>query len=309
MLADQTFHSADVDLSPFGSLTQRQAALPSAAQRFAPLLFVSNTLGWASGVSSTETAMARAEYRVSRCSRRLSGTAQLKRTAAFSRRGGSTLRPTWQARQLPSGGFAVDFQSPCELADRLSFVSAPELGRGSRTVERRSAFLRMLRQDQARDLEQIRSACEADIERGVVLMNAGYGAETTLRKGVTAFELSYVAGILPNTSVWPPGIRSLSPKKWPGNGRPTKFDAARRQAQACSVKELTLGLPKETWRNVKWHESSADFLTSRFARLRGRPSHRDCWLSERHAEERPLIEWPDDESEPTKMLWAGRPPA
>jgi SRSO17 transposase len=72
-------------------------------------------------------------------------------------------------------------------------------------------------------LEQIRSACEADIERGVVLMNAGYGAETTLRKEVTALELSYVAGILPNTSVWPPGIRSLSPKKWSGNGRPTKL--------------------------------------------------------------------------------------
>jgi hypothetical protein len=51
MLADQAFDSACVDLSRFGSLTQREAALPSAAQRFAPLLFVSTTLAWAAGVS------------------------------------------------------------------------------------------------------------------------------------------------------------------------------------------------------------------------------------------------------------------
>lgn len=144
-------------------------------------------------------------------------------------------------------------------------------------------------------LEQIRSACEADIERGVVLMNAGYGADTTLRKEVTALELSYVAGILPNTSVWPPGMGSLPPKKWSGNGRPTKLmrrDDKRKPAR-------TLGLPKQAWRNVKWREGSADFLTSRFARPRVRPGHRDYWLSERHAEERLLIERPDDESEPT----------
>ncbi len=51
MLADQAFDSACVDWSPVGSLTQREAALPSAAQRFAPLLFVSNTLASASGVN------------------------------------------------------------------------------------------------------------------------------------------------------------------------------------------------------------------------------------------------------------------
>src|SRR5947199_2300706 len=61
-----------------------------------------------------------------------------------------------------------------------------------------------------------------------------------------------------------------------------------------------LSVYRTSWRNVKWREGSADFLTSRFARLRGRPSHRDYWLSERHAEEWLLIEWPDDESEPTK---------
>lgn len=53
---------------------------------------------------------------------------------------------------------------------------------------------------------QIRSACAAGIPRGVDLMDAGYGADTKLREEVTALRFSYVAGILPNTSVWPPGL-------------------------------------------------------------------------------------------------------
>lgn len=64
-------------------------------------------------------------------------------------------------------------------------------------------------------LKQIRSACEADIERGAVLTDAGYGEDTTLRKEVTALELRYVAGTLPNTSVRLPGT-GPQPKKWSG---------------------------------------------------------------------------------------------
>lgn len=40
-------------------------------------------------------------------------------------------------------------------------------------------------------------------------------------------------------------------------------------------------------------ESSGDFLTPRFARLR--PPHRDCWVSEPYAEEWLFIEWLDEE--------------
>jgi SRSO17 transposase len=34
-------------------------------------------------------------------------------------------------------------------------------------------------------LEQLRWACEAGLARGVVLMDAGYGAETDLRTNIT----------------------------------------------------------------------------------------------------------------------------
>src|SRR5271169_7256172 len=58
-------------------------------------------------------------------------------------------------------------------------------------------------------LEQLRWACEAGLPRGVALLDAGYGASTDLRTSITALDLMYVAGILPNTSVWPMGEEPL----------------------------------------------------------------------------------------------------
>jgi len=63
-------------------------------------------------------------------------------------------------------------------------------------------------------LEQLRWACAAGIPRGVALMDAGYGADTDLRATITTLGLSYVAGIMPNTSVWAPGKAPLPAKNW-----------------------------------------------------------------------------------------------
>src|SRR5450830_232136 len=75
-------------------------------------------------------------------------------------------------------------------------------------------------------LDQLRWACEAGLARGVVLMDAGYGAETDLRTNITTLGLSYVAGTRPNTTVWPSGTVPLPPKRWSGCGRPPKRCAA-----------------------------------------------------------------------------------
>jgi SRSO17 transposase len=58
----------------------------------------------------------------------------------------------------------------------------------------------------------VRWACEADLRRGVVLMDAGYGASTDLRTDITGLGLTYIAGILPNTTVWEKGEEPLRPK-------------------------------------------------------------------------------------------------
>ena len=70
-------------------------------------------------------------------------------------------------------------------------------------------------------LDQIRAACEADLPRGVVLMDAGYGSDTRLREEIGALGLAYVAGIQPQTSVWAPGT-PLPAKGWSGQGRPRR---------------------------------------------------------------------------------------
>jgi len=61
-------------------------------------------------------------------------------------------------------------------------------------------------------IEQIKAARTAGLPQGVVLMDAGYGNDTGLRTDITALGLCYVAGIGPNTSVWPPGEAPVPPQ-------------------------------------------------------------------------------------------------
>jgi SRSO17 transposase len=149
-------------------------------------------------------------------------------------------------------------------------------------------------------LEQIRRACEAGLARGVVLMDAGYGSDTSLRTNVGALGLAYVAGIMPQTSVWMPGTAPLPPKKWSGQGRPPKLIRRDAKHRPISVKHLAFGLPKHAWRTIRWREGSADWLSSRFARVRVRVAHRDYQLTASRPEEWLLIEWPAGEDKPTK---------
>ena len=149
-------------------------------------------------------------------------------------------------------------------------------------------------------LEQLRGACAAGLPRGVVLMDAGYGADTNLRATITTLGLSYVAGIMPQTSVWAPGNGPLAPKKWSGQGRPPKLIRRDAKHRPISVKALARGLPKHAWRMIEWREGTAERLSSRFARVRVRVAHRDYWLAEPRSQEWLLIEWPQGEDEPRK---------
>jgi SRSO17 transposase len=149
-------------------------------------------------------------------------------------------------------------------------------------------------------LEQIRAACAAGLPRGAMLMDAGYGCNTSMRESLSALGLIYVAGILPNTSVWMAGSEPLPAKPWSGRGQPPKLIRRDDTHQPVSVKKLARGLPKQTWCNITWREGTAEGLSSRFARVRVRVAHRDYKLTASRPEEWLLIEWPDGEKEPTK---------
>ncbi len=156
-------------------------------------------------------------------------------------------------------------------------------------------------------LDQIKAALAEAVRAGIVLMDAGYGADTELRDGITAEGLTYAAGILPNTSVWPPGMAPLPPKEWSGRGRRATRLQRSAEHQPVSLKALALGLPQAEWQTISWREGTNDTLASRFARLRVRPAHRDYHRVEPRPEEWLLIEWPEGEAEPTKYWFSTLP--
>lgn len=131
-------------------------------------------------------------------------------------------------------------------------------------------------------------------------MDVDYGRDSRLRTGLTALGLTYVAGIQPNTLVWPSGT---GPKP---RGKPLNNTGRRDQPDLVSAKEVALGLSQQAWRTIRWREGSADWLSSRFARVRVRVGHNQA-IPEAISEEWLLIEWPEDEAKPTKYWLATLP--
>jgi SRSO17 transposase len=138
-------------------------------------------------------------------------------------------------------------------------------------------------------LEQIRWACEVRLPGDMVLLDAGYGHDSKLRRGITELGKRYVAGIQPQTLVWAPRTR---PGRAPREGR-------RDAANAVSVKEVALRLRAKAWRTIAWREGSNEWLSSRFARVRVSVAS-GHERAAKPAKEWLLIEWPEGEDEPTK---------
>lgn len=150
-------------------------------------------------------------------------------------------------------------------------------------------------------LDQIKWACETGLPRGVVLIDAGYGAEAKFRTGISNLNLRYVAGIKSTTNVWAPGTSALPPPAYSGRGRrpvrPLRDDANK----PVGVEQLALGLPKSSWRRINWRQGSNAQLSGRFARVRVRPAHDRDAATRTIPQEWLLIEWPDEEKAPTKF--------
>jgi SRSO17 transposase len=116
-------------------------------------------------------------------------------------------------------------------------------------------------------LEQIGVGVHGRPSSRVALMDVAYGNDSRLRTGMTGLGLTYVAGILPNTLMWPSGA---GPKR---RGKPLNNTGRRDEPDLISAKEAALALPKRAWRAIGWREGSADWLSSRFARVRAGVGH------------------------------------
>jgi SRSO17 transposase len=152
-------------------------------------------------------------------------------------------------------------------------------------------------------LALIQRAHAAGFPPGVLLMDLDYGRDSRLRTSVSALGLSYVAGIQPNVLMWAPGTGPKRPdKSLNNNGR-------RNEPDLISAKEVARALPEHAWRTIRWREGSADWLSSRFARVRVRVGYNGA-IPGQVAEEWLLIEWPEGETKLSKYkYWLSTLPA
>lgn len=157
-------------------------------------------------------------------------------------------------------------------------------------------------------LDQIKAAQAQGVAPGVILADAGYGADGGFRAGLSALGLAYVVGVQPTLSVWRPGEEPLRPKPWSGKGRPPSLLRRSPDNKPISAKALAEQLPAEAWHTITWREGTNVDLVSRFAAVRLRPASRDNNRSEPRAEEWLMIEWPEVAAEPTKYWLSTMPP-
>ena len=152
---------------------------------------------------------------------------------------------------------------------------------------------------------QIRAAVAAQVPRGVVLGDAAYGDDGALRDELSAQALIYALGIRPLTTVWW-GAHQPAPAPPPAaTGRPrvrVVRDAAHRP---IGVRALAQALPARAYRTVAWRQGTAEPLSGRLARVRVVTAHDD----RARAPEWLVIEWPRDDTEPTRYWLSTLPEA
>jgi SRSO17 transposase len=154
---------------------------------------------------------------------------------------------------------------------------------------------------------QIRQARVEGVSPAPVLADAAYGDDSHFREAITVLGLAYVVGVREPTTVWRPGEAPLPAKQRRKTGRPPTLLRRDKEHQPVSVKQVALSLLAKEWRTISWREGTKQKLRSRFAVQRVRPAHRDYWRSELRAEEWLLIEWPTEESAPTKYWFSTLP--
>jgi SRSO17 transposase len=153
-------------------------------------------------------------------------------------------------------------------------------------------------------LEQIEAALASGIPRGVVLADAGYGADMKFQARLAELGLEFIVGVQPRAEILINGKRPLPPKAWSGQGRPPSNLRRDADHQPIEAKTWAMQLPPEAWQDIIWREGTNGELASRFTHARIRPAHRDYWRNEPWPELTVLAEWPDGEAEPTKIWFA-----
>jgi SRSO17 transposase len=157
-------------------------------------------------------------------------------------------------------------------------------------------------------IDQIAGLLREGVPAAPVLADAGYGATTDFRDGLTGLGVPYIIAVTKETTVWAPGTEPLPPRSYRGHGRPPTLIRRVKGQRPVSIGLLAHRLPTSSWKTITWRQGSRGNMRSRFAFLRVRPAHRDELRHSPRDLEWLVIEWPRGETEPTKV-WLSTMPA
>jgi SRSO17 transposase len=149
-------------------------------------------------------------------------------------------------------------------------------------------------------LQQIEALLADGAPRHCVLADAGYGVDTAFRQRLGELGLPYMVGFTSAVVVWPPGVEPLPAKPYSGKGRPPVMPRRTARRQPINVKALAKAVPSNMFQTISWREGTNETLSSRFAALRVRRAGGNSGRARLQPQEWLLIEWPADQSEPTK---------
>lgn len=155
-------------------------------------------------------------------------------------------------------------------------------------------------------LEMIDRAMAWGIPPGVVMADAAYGECTGFRQSLEERKLQYIMNICKMVRGW---TEQVNPHRAKGSkGRLLRRYDYSEAPETRSVEQIAKSLPSSAWKMIQWRNGSKGSLKSRFAATRFQPSHGhgegkapipEGWL---------LIEWPSEETSPTKYWLSNLPP-
>jgi SRSO17 transposase len=156
-------------------------------------------------------------------------------------------------------------------------------------------------------LEQLRTLLAQGAPPHCVLADAGYGVDNAFRQALSDMGLAYAVGITSAVVVWPPGVQPLPPEPYSGMGRPPVVPRRTAALQPVSVKTLAMSLPCQAFQTVTWRKGTNAWLSGRFAAVRVCHAGGNVGKARLRPEQWLLIEWPDNDNEPSKYFLSTLP--
>ena len=136
-------------------------------------------------------------------------------------------------------------------------------------------------------LDMLRRAVKADLPRGTVLADEGYGVSSEFREGCRKLGLDFAVAVSSTTRVW--AVDALG----------------RRHGDPIAVAKVARRLAEQgTFRKYTWREGTAEPLHARFAFLRVVPAADDGREPRRRERVWLVCEWRDDDDEPSHFHFA-----